>query len=103
MKLIISISSVASIFLLFLIIGHLSSKDRDERAEEALEYCKKNGYSTEYCLLVDYGRHSGRARFFLWDFNVNGNEKCTDFGNWECTDFGNNNAPISVTTIHNFR
>ena len=34
---------------------------------------------------------------------VNGNEKCTDFGNWECTDFGNNNAPISVTTIHNFR
>ena len=68
MKLIISISSVASIFLLFLIIGHLSSKDRDERAEEALEYCKKNGYSTEYCLLVDYGRHSGRARFFLWDF-----------------------------------
>ena len=35
--------------------------------------------------------------------HVNGNEKCTDFGNWECTDFGNNNAPISVTTIHNFR
>ena len=34
---------------------------------------------------------------------VNGNDKCTDFGNWECTDFGNNNAPISVTTIHNFR
>ena len=34
---------------------------------------------------------------------VNGNEKCTDFGNRECSDFGNNNAPISVTTIHNFR
>lgn len=27
-----------------------------------------NGYSTEYCLPVDYGRHSGRMRFFLWDF-----------------------------------
>ena len=54
--------------LLLLIIGHLSSKDRDERAEEALEYCKENGYSTDYCLLVDYGRHSGRVRFFLWDF-----------------------------------
>ena len=33
-----------------------------------MEYCNKNGYSTEYCLLVDYGRHSGRVRFFLWDF-----------------------------------
>ena len=32
---------------------------------------------------------------------VNGNDKCTDFGNRECSDFGNNNAPISVTTIHN--
>ena len=34
---------------------------------------------------------------------VNGNDKCTDFGNRECSDFGNSNAPISVTTIHNFR
>ena len=34
---------------------------------------------------------------------VNGNEKCTDFGNRECSDFSNSNAPISVTTIHNFR
>ena len=48
------------------------------------------------------------AYHFCWEYDaqkaaVNGNEKCTDFGNWECTDFGNNNAPISVTTIHNFR
>ena len=35
--------------------------------------------------------------------DVNGNEKCTDFGNRECSDIGNSNAPISVTTIHNFR
>lgn len=34
---------------------------------------------------------------------VNGNDKCTDLGNRECSDFGNSNAPISVTTIHNFR
>ena len=56
------------LLLLFLIIGHSAPKDLDERAEEALEYCEKNGYSTDYCLLVDYGRHSGRVRFFLWDF-----------------------------------
>ena len=57
-----------SLLLLFLITGHSTPKDLDERAEEALEYCKENGYSTDCCLLVDYGRHSGRARFFLWDF-----------------------------------
>ena len=64
----ILISSALFLLLLFLITGHSTPKDLDERAEEALEYCKENGYSTDYCLLVDYGRHSGRVRFFLWDF-----------------------------------
>lgn len=63
-----AISIAALLLLLFLITGQLTPKDLDERAEEALEYCNKNGYSTDYCLLVDYGRHSGRVRFFLWDF-----------------------------------
>lgn len=66
---IILTTSAAFLLLLFLIIGHATPKDLDERAEEALEYCKGNGYSTEYCLLVDYGRHSGRVRFFLYDFD----------------------------------
>lgn len=59
---------VVSLLLALLIIGNLTPNDLDERAEEALEYCKENGYSTDYCLLVDYGRHSGRVRFFVWDF-----------------------------------
>lgn len=63
-----AISIAALLLLLFLITGYSTPKDLDERAEEALEYCNKNGYSTEYCLLVGYGRHSGRVRFFLWDF-----------------------------------
>ena len=63
-----AISIVTLLLLLFLITGYSTPKDLDERAEEALEYCNKNGYSTDYCLLVDYGRHSGRVRFFLWDF-----------------------------------
>ena len=54
--------------------------------------------------LFDYKKGSDRQdRLGPERACVNGNEKCTDFGNWECTDFGNNNAPISVTTIHNFR
>lgn len=63
-----SIFFIAVFSLLSLITGQSIPKDLDERAEEALEYCKENGYSTDYCLLVDYGRHSGRVRFFLWDF-----------------------------------
>ena len=66
--LITAISIATLLLLLSLITGHSTPKDLDERAEDALEYCKENGYSTEYCLLVDYGRHSGRVRFFLWDF-----------------------------------
>ena len=63
-----AISIAALLLLLFLITGHSTPKDLDERADKALEYCKENGYSTDYCLLVDYGRHSGRVRFFIWDF-----------------------------------
>ena len=63
-----TISIAAFLLLLFLITGNSTPKDLDEKAAEALEYCMENGYSTEYCLLVDYGRHSGRVRFFLWDF-----------------------------------
>lgn len=66
--LLIAISIGVLLLLLFLIIGHSAPRDLDKRAEEALEYCREKGYSTEYCLLVDYGRHSGRVRFFVWDF-----------------------------------
>lgn len=64
----ISTIMAVSLLLLFLITGYSTPKGLDERAEEALEYCKENGYNTDCCLLVDYGRHSGRVRFFLWDF-----------------------------------
>ena len=64
----ILISSALFLLLFFLTTGYSTPKGIDEIAEEALEYCKENGYSTDYCMLVDYGRHSGRVRFFLWDF-----------------------------------
>ena len=48
-----AISLAALLLLIFLITVHSTPKDLDERAEEALEYCKENGYSTDYCLLVD--------------------------------------------------
>ena len=31
-------------------------------------YCDKNGCNTNYCFLVDFSIHSGKRRFFVWDF-----------------------------------
>ena len=59
---------VVSLLIVLLSIGHSTPKDLNLRADEVLGYCRENGYSTDYCMLVDYGRHSGRVRFFLWDF-----------------------------------
>ena len=67
-KFLVTILLGGVLLLICITIGSSIPKDLDGRAAGALEYCKKNGYSTEYCLLVDYGRHSGRVRFFVWDF-----------------------------------
>lgn len=48
----ISTIMAVSLLLLFLITGHSTPKGIDEIAEEALEYCKENGYSTDCCLLL---------------------------------------------------
>lgn len=41
------------------------------KAKEALEYCKKQQMNTNYCILIDMNIHSGRNRLFLWDFKAN--------------------------------
>ncbi len=38
------------------------------KADSAKLYCKRKGYSQEYCILVDFSIHSGKNRFFVWDF-----------------------------------
>lgn len=39
-----------------------------QRADSALNYCQRVGYNTSYCFLVDFSIHSGKKRFFVWDF-----------------------------------
>ncbi|GHV01308.1 hypothetical protein FACS1894159_08910 [Bacteroidia bacterium] len=39
-----------------------------DRATEALGFCRAQGLNTDYCILVDFGIHSGRNRLFVWDF-----------------------------------
>lgn len=38
------------------------------KADSAKAYCKEKGFNEEYCFLVDFSIHSGRDRFFVWDF-----------------------------------
>ncbi|MDU1889473.1 MAG: murein L,D-transpeptidase catalytic domain family protein [Dysgonomonas sp.] len=38
------------------------------KADSALLYSKAKGFSTKYCILIDFSIHSGKKRFFVWDF-----------------------------------
>lgn len=38
------------------------------KVAEAFNFCKKNGYDTATCFFVDMSIHSGKNRFFVWDF-----------------------------------
>lgn len=38
------------------------------KADSAYIYCQKKGFNTEYCYLVDFSIHSGKHRFFIWNF-----------------------------------
>ncbi len=45
------------------------SFSQTEKVKEALEYCKNQGFNTDFCILVDMRIHSGKDRMFIWDFN----------------------------------
>jgi hypothetical protein len=38
------------------------------KSAEALRYCKKNGFNTSFCILIDMKIHSGKKRACIWDF-----------------------------------
>lgn len=44
------------------------SKYFSTRAAELYAFCREGGYNTRVALLMDLGRHSGRRRFVVWDF-----------------------------------
>lgn len=50
-------------------------KDYTSRHAEALAFCKKEKYCDDYYFLVDMSIHSGRNRFFVYDFRQ---KKITD-------------------------
>ncbi|MBD8390257.1 murein L,D-transpeptidase catalytic domain-containing protein [Dysgonomonas sp. BGC7] len=38
------------------------------KADSAQDYIKKKGLNQKYCILIDFSIHSGKNRFFVWDF-----------------------------------
>ena len=67
---------IAVILSLLLSIGCSSkaewNKDLNFRLKKkaglAKSYCVKNNLNNKFCMLVDLKIHSGKKRFFLWDF-----------------------------------
>jgi len=51
------------------------TKDYSKYHNEALEFCKSKKLNTAYYFLLDMSIHSGRNRFFVYDFDTN---KVTD-------------------------
>ena len=45
-----------------------SIKDYELYHNEAAEYCKQNNFNESYYFLVDLSIHSGKNRFFIYDF-----------------------------------
>jgi hypothetical protein len=38
------------------------------KAESAKKYCSSKGFSEQHCILVNFSIHSGKQRFFVWNF-----------------------------------
>ena len=38
-------------------------------AKQAYTYCQANNMDLEHCIFINLNSHSGKYRFFIWDFN----------------------------------
>lgn len=43
----------------------------NQKANEALEFCKANNFNTDFSILIDMNLHSGIKRLFVYDFKKN--------------------------------
>ena len=72
MKKIILFALIAVILLLgFSLFLGASPRLSSERINEASNYSKTNGLSTDYCIFVDYSAYSGSKRLMLYSFEEN--------------------------------
>lgn len=50
------------------VIKFFIPNDAPSNISEIYNYCKNNGYSTEYCFLTDFSKPSGIKRFYIYNF-----------------------------------
>lgn len=59
-------------FIAFGFTTSLSTSNRLQiKADLAEAYCEKNGFNTDFCILIDMSIHSGKNRLFVYNFNSN--------------------------------
>ena len=57
-------------------LEYLENQERSEvsikeKARIAAHYCEENNLNTNFCILIDMSVHSGKKRFYVWDFKTN--------------------------------
>lgn len=57
--------------VLVVFIKHYASKPNLPQMYILEQYCLQNNYSTDFCVLVDFSKHSGINRFYIYDFKQN--------------------------------
>lgn len=58
----------AVLFLFGIAIAKVMTPFANPDIDKLRKYCQNNGYSTEYCILVDFSRPSGMNRFYIYGF-----------------------------------
>lgn len=72
-----------------------------KKAQEALRYCKQKRFNTDFCILIDMGIHSGKKRFFVWDFKKQSLKQSFLVGHGCCSNPWNNDASKSHPRFSN--
>ena len=76
-------------------------KDYPAKHTEALAFCKKNNFNEDYYFLIDMSLHSGKNRFFVYDFKQ---QKITDQNlvtHGSCDMFEDNNEKWEKAKFNN--
>ena len=59
------------LFIAVFVIKQFIPNEVPSNISEIYDYCKDNGYSTEYCFLTDFSKPSGIKRFYIYSFKEN--------------------------------
>lgn len=77
------------------------AKDYIAVNNDALAYCKSKAFCTDYYFLVDLSIHSGKNRFFVYDFRQNKIVDQNLVTHGACDAFETNNTPYQKAKLSN--